>query len=1000
MKSINKFTMFLLYIIATFNLHGQTTIDVEPAQDCFTAMGGWADPNTCYYTREYLQAGLQSPTEGRTYMKFTLPSLPEGATITSAVLYLKRIQYSSVNPTLGVYRIVNSWDQTGISFNSPPANWPSATVTFTTVSNNYVTLTGLVEDWYDGTYSNYGIMIAESTPSHYANFGSKENAEVTWHPKLTITYTQPFSVTNVNINVTPIDLRESSGDVIGNGTMTGNGSGEVAYVWKYTGPSGSYESLTETVQMTDGSANIPDYNFPDSPEGDYSVWLEITSPNSIQSNTEGYNVASTELTLYRVSLPDGTANSSNPGTILSTFYQGQTVRVTLKANNTGGSIPITTVLNIRNPSATTVYDSNLEGGNNTTDSPLNYNENDYYSFDWVIPAGSDLGDYKIAGSIRDPGNFNNMVFDETSDGPNTYLIGENAWKFGFSVVQAPDGVINYYALILGSGAWYYSRNSSQEQIVENDVNKVEEYLNNFGSNWESSRITKMINSQVSQTSIENSINTIGQNMDGDDAFLFYYSGHGSSDGLELFSADCLAPDELIGFINNNMPNDAKIILIINACNSGIFVNYLTNNNRNNTYAISSCKSNENTVIFSWILLHPWNSSLFCYHFCEGIDGGADSDLNQEVSSDEIFNYVNWRMSTGSISLSQPQSYYSSSSIRNIPITKEFSSSTTIPSIVLNSPDSDISISAGTILNITWGDSDSDDDAIISIARDIDDTEEPWAYGDHTWLAGDALIISENDPNDYYSWNTTGVSPGQYVIWAMIHDNNHAPRFSRSTGKVTVLEPSILLNIKIYLEGPYQAGGSMTTNLKTAGSVPLTSPYTDARTVTAVPDGVTDWVSVELRSSASGPAVVQRSFFLKSDGSIVETDGTTTDLMIPGVAAGDYFILVKHRNHLAIMSAAAQTLGSTSTSLYDFSTGIGQYYGTDTNRAKQVQTGVYGMVAGDANGSGTVDASDRSATWNGRNQSGYLNADCNLSGTVDASDRSITWNNRNRSTSVP
>jgi hypothetical protein len=212
--------------------------------------------------------------------------------------------------------------------------------------------------------------------------------------------------------------------------------------------------------------------------------------------------------------------------------------------------------------------------------------------------------------------------------------------------------------------------------------------------------------------------------------------------------------------------------------------------------------------------------------------------------------------------------------------------------------------------------------------------------------------------------------------------------------------SVYAKIKVWLEGPYQAGGSMTTALKTTGSIPLTSPYADARTVTAVPDSVTDWISVELCSLAAGPTLKQKSFFLKSNGSIVNTDGTTTDLDIPDMAAGSYFIVVRHRNHLAVMSDTAQALSSSSPLLYDFSTGLDRFYGTDSNRAKLVESGVYAMVAGDADGSGTVDASDRSATWNGRNQSGYLEADCNLSGTVDAGERSITWNNRNKSTSVP
>jgi hypothetical protein len=84
--------------------------------------------------------------------------------------------------------------------------------------------------------------------------------------------------------------------------------------------------------------------------------------------------------------------------------------------------------------------------------------------------------------------------------------------------------------------------------------------------------------------------------------------------------------------------------------------------------------------------------------------------------------------------------------------------------------------------------------------------------------------------------------------------------------------------------------------------------------------------------------------------------------------------------------------------YDFTTRPEMYYGT--NGAKDLGGGVYGMIAGDTDGSGTVDANDRSAAWNDRNKTGYEPADCDLSGTVDANDRSTTWNNRNKTTSVP
>ncbi len=215
----------------------------------------------------------------------------------------------------------------------------------------------------------------------------------------------------------------------------------------------------------------------------------------------------------------------------------------------------------------------------------------------------------------------------------------------------------------------------------------------------------------------------------------------------------------------------------------------------------------------------------------------------------------------------------------------------------------------------------------------------------------------------------------------------------------VLSEGSRVAMKVFLQGPYSTGTHLMGTAILA-SVPLTSPYSeDARTVAAIPPDVADWVLLQARSTFDGAILASRSCFLKSDGKLVLDDGTTEYAGIK-IIPGDYFLVLKHRNHLKAMSAAAVTgltWGTTPASVYDFSTGTDKYYLAD---AKLLETGVYGHYSGDANGSGTVDASDRSATWNGRNQSGYLNADCNLSGTVDASDRSITWNNRNKSTSVP
>jgi hypothetical protein len=209
--------------------------------------------------------------------------------------------------------------------------------------------------------------------------------------------------------------------------------------------------------------------------------------------------------------------------------------------------------------------------------------------------------------------------------------------------------------------------------------------------------------------------------------------------------------------------------------------------------------------------------------------------------------------------------------------------------------------------------------------------------------------------------------------------------------------SVLVEAKLFLEGSYQSGGSMLTTVRDAGNVPLTSPYADdPRTVSAIPSGVVDWVLVQLRSTTGGSALDSKSAFIRNDGKLVSDNGTTLKFDMDA-ADGSYYIVVRHRNHLAAMSASAHALSKTGSTLYDFSTGAGKFHGGD---AKGLETGVVGLYSGDANGTGTVDANDRSAAWNNRNATGYQSADCNLSGTVDANDRSITWNNRNKTTSVP
>ena len=228
----------------------------------------------------------------------------------------------------------------------------------------------------------------------------------------------------------------------------------------------------------------------------------------------------------------------------------------------------------------------------------------------------------------------------------------------------------------------------------------------------------------------------------------------------------------------------------------------------------------------------------------------------------------------------------------------------------------------------------------------------------------------------------------------IHNNESEP----VTEEISVV---LSANIKLFLEGPYLAG-NMSINLNTFGFIPTNQPfnttpwnYTGTETVTSLPSGAVDWILVELRSDQA-TEVSRRAGFLKSDGSITDLDGIGL-LNFPEASNGDYYVAIYQRNHIPIMTANAITLSETP-SLYDFTTDQSQAYGT--NAMVDLGAGDFGMYSGDASKDGQIDADDRAATWNERNQVGYKDEDVTMDGQVDADDRAATWNNRNIVSQVP
>ena len=167
--------------------------------DGYAWSGGTESSSGAISTSDKLRVGFSTAYGNyRTLIKFDMSSIPAGATITSADLKLYYYAYvGTVGDPLdiSVYRTTVDWDEGHLSW-SKAENYNSFsydTVTIIVGSGaGYKTwdITALVQNWVDGTYSNYGVLLrapTQSGSSIYRTFRSKEYGSNV--PKLEVTYT-------------------------------------------------------------------------------------------------------------------------------------------------------------------------------------------------------------------------------------------------------------------------------------------------------------------------------------------------------------------------------------------------------------------------------------------------------------------------------------------------------------------------------------------------------------------------------------------------------------------------------------------------------------------------------------------------------------------------------------------------------------------------------------------------------------------------------------------
>jgi len=267
-------------------------------------------------------------------------------------------------------------------------------------------------------------------------------------------------------------------------------------------------------------------------------------------------------------------------------------------------------------------------------------------------------------------------------------------------------------------------------------------------------------------------------------------------------------------------------------------------------------------------------------------------------------------------------------------------------------------------------------------------------------------------NSQFTYSPGTVSIGTHALSVTISDQVPGNLPDTLSWSIEVAANAFYLDLRVNLEGPFN-GLDMNVSLNEADLLPLAQPYhlppwnySGTESVMGIPGSeIVDWVLLELRDAPTAALatpstrVAQRACFLFFDGSIVDVDGYSPPHFALDIA-DSLFVVVWHRDHLAVMSAVGlQESGDAF--VYDFTTDAGKAFG-GMNGHKELVTGVWGMISGDGNADGQVNNADKNDVWNQQaGSSGYLSGDFNMNGQVDNTDKIEKWKpNTGRASQVP
>ena len=237
----------------------------------------------------------------------------------------------------------------------------------------------------------------------------------------------------------------------------------------------------------------------------------------------------------------------------------------------------------------------------------------------------------------------------------------------------------------------------------------------------------------------------------------------------------------------------------------------------------------------------------------------------------------------------------------------------------------------------------------------------------------------------YNWITLGL----LIVFHLMGIRAGSTHSAQSNQRV--VEVNVLLE-GLFCQHTYQ--------LKQAHSFEMGDP------IPILSEGLADTITIAFHNIDDYSVNVWGELIYYETKAILDVYGRSTIQIPDHIDAdpfeGNYWLSIRHRNHVEIVFADPITIGEATYYTIDFITGsesddpsVGsnqKYLGSIILNG--METHAYAMYAGDINGDGHVNLTDRGLLNHsiGQGLRGYLNSDLNGDGVVTISDRSLLHHN--------